>query len=134
MSPPLFDLMLAAALPLTAWRALAASDLFKAAVYFIVFGLLMALAWARLAAPDIALAEAAIGAGLTGALLLDAVAHLREVQRRQHEVLRRHEAAHQAHLAHKARGEAPSAGHPHEPRPESAPPDRPAGDPHGGGA
>jgi energy-converting hydrogenase B subunit D len=35
--------------------------------------LLMALVWARLAAPDIALAEAAIGAGVTGALLLDAL-------------------------------------------------------------
>jgi energy-converting hydrogenase B subunit D len=44
---------------------------------FIVFGLLMALAWARLDAPDIALAEAAIGAGLTGALLLDALGALR---------------------------------------------------------
>jgi uncharacterized MnhB-related membrane protein len=41
-------------------------------VLFIIFGLLMSLAWARLAAPDIGLAEAAIGAGLTGALLLDA--------------------------------------------------------------
>jgi energy-converting hydrogenase B subunit D len=50
---------------------------FHAVVLFIVFGLLMALAWARLGAPDIALAEAAIGAGLTGALLLDAVGHLR---------------------------------------------------------
>jgi hypothetical protein len=39
-------------------------------------GLLMALAWARLEAPDIALAEAAIGAGLTGALLLDAVGQM----------------------------------------------------------
>lgn len=72
-----FDLMLAFALLLAAWRALAAPDLFKASVLFIVFGLLMALAWARLEAPDIALAEAAIGAGLTGALLLDAVGHLR---------------------------------------------------------
>jgi energy-converting hydrogenase B subunit D len=45
-------------------------------VQFIVFGLLMALAWARLQAPDIALAEAAIGAGLTGALLLDALGTL----------------------------------------------------------
>jgi hypothetical protein len=44
---------------------------------FIVFGLLMTLAWARLQAPDIALAEAAIGAGLTGALLLDALGALR---------------------------------------------------------
>ena len=36
----------------------------------------MAMAWIRLDAPDIALAEAAIGAGLTGALLLAAWARL----------------------------------------------------------
>lgn len=63
-----------------AWRALACSDLFKAVVLFIAFGLLMALAWVRLEAPDIALAEAAIGAGLTGALLLSALARLRAIQ------------------------------------------------------
>ena len=72
-----FDLLLAAALIWSALRALTTADLFRAVVLFIVFGLLMALAWARLSAPDIALAEAAIGAGLTGALLLDAVGHLR---------------------------------------------------------
>jgi multisubunit Na+/H+ antiporter MnhB subunit len=38
------------------------------------FGLVLAVAWGRLLAPDVALAEAAIGAGLTGALLL-AAAH-----------------------------------------------------------
>ena len=53
----------------SAWRTLAAPRLDRAIVLFIAFGLLMALAWARLAAPDIGLAEAAIGAGLTGALL-----------------------------------------------------------------
>ena len=37
----------------------------------------MAVAWVRLRAPDIALAETAIGAGLTGVLLLDAVSHFR---------------------------------------------------------
>ena len=52
-------------------------------VLFIVFGLLMALAWARLAAPDIALAEAAIGAGLSGAMLLDTVGYLRAMQQRE---------------------------------------------------
>jgi len=36
----------------------------------------MALSWVRLDAPDVALAEAAIGAGLTGALLLAALARL----------------------------------------------------------
>jgi uncharacterized MnhB-related membrane protein len=57
-----------------AWRALSSPDLFTAIVLFVAFGLMMALAWVRLQAPDIALAEAAIGAGLTGALLLAALA------------------------------------------------------------
>ena len=39
-------------------------------VLFVVFGLLMTLAWVGLNAPDIALAEAAIGTGLTGILML----------------------------------------------------------------
>jgi len=67
-----FDLMLATGLLVSGWRALATPRIDQAIVLFIVFGLLMTLAWARLSAPDIALAEAAIGAGLTGALLLDA--------------------------------------------------------------
>jgi uncharacterized MnhB-related membrane protein len=71
--PETFDALLAAALLWIAWQALRSRDLFKAVVLFISFGLLMALAWVRLGAPDIALAEAAIGAGITGALLLDAV-------------------------------------------------------------
>ncbi|HVL76973.1 MAG TPA: DUF4040 domain-containing protein [Noviherbaspirillum sp.] len=75
-----FDLLLSAALIWSAIRAITVADLFRAVVMFIVFGLLVALVWARLDAPDIALAEAAIGAGLTGALLLDAVGHLRAIQ------------------------------------------------------
>jgi energy-converting hydrogenase B subunit D len=71
------DLVIAGSLLWLAWRVLATPDLFRAVVLFIVFGLLMALAWTRLAAPDIALAEAAIGAGVTGALLLDAVGEVR---------------------------------------------------------
>jgi len=71
------DVPLAAALVWVAWRALRVADLFRAVVMFIAFGLLLTLAWVRLQAPDLALAEAAIGAGLTGALLLDAVGHLR---------------------------------------------------------
>jgi len=69
-----FDGLLVFALLWLAWQALGTSDLFKAIVLFIAFGLVMALAWVRLQAPDIALAEAAIGAGLTGALLLAALA------------------------------------------------------------
>lgn len=72
----IFDLVLAPTLVWLAWRLLATPDLFEAIVLFITFGLLLVLVWVRLSAPDIALAEAAIGAGLTGALLLDARARL----------------------------------------------------------
>jgi multisubunit Na+/H+ antiporter MnhB subunit len=70
------DLVLALAIVWVGWRVVASADLFTAVILFIVFGLLMSLAWVRLEAPDIALAEAAIGAGLTGALMLDAVRQL----------------------------------------------------------
>ena len=75
-----FDGLLGLGLLWLAWRALSCPDLFEAIVFFIAFGLLMALAWVRLDAPDIALAEAAIGAGLTGALLLAALARLRPAE------------------------------------------------------
>ena len=75
--PWLFDALLGFGLLWLAWRALACADLFEAIVSFVAFSLLMAMAWVRLDAPDVALAEAAIGAGLTGALLLAALARLR---------------------------------------------------------
>ena len=71
-----FDALIGLGLLWLAWRALACPDLFKAVVLFIAFGLVLALAWVRLEAPDVALAEAAIGAGLTGALLMTALARL----------------------------------------------------------
>jgi uncharacterized MnhB-related membrane protein len=72
------DLGLCIALVWLAAQTIIATDAFKAIVMFLVFGLLLALIWARLDTPDVALAEAAIGAGLTGALLLTTVASLAE--------------------------------------------------------
>jgi len=62
----IFDALLGFSLLWLAWQALSSPDLFRAIVLFIAFGLLMALVWIRLDAVDVALAEAAIGAGLTG--------------------------------------------------------------------
>lgn len=70
------DLVLAAALVALGLAALLAREVRAGVVIFIAFGLLLALAWARLGAADVALAEAAIGAGVAGALLLDASAQL----------------------------------------------------------
>ena len=78
---PWLDLLLGLTLISTAVVTLASPQLFRAVVMFIVFGLLMALVWARLNAPDLALAEAAIGAGLTGVLLLDTLGYLRNQRR-----------------------------------------------------
>ncbi len=70
------DGLLALLLLWLAWRALSTPQLFRAVVLFIAFGLVLALTWARLYAVDVALAEVAIGAGVTGALLLAALARL----------------------------------------------------------
>lgn len=72
-----FDGLIGTGLVWLAWQALSSPSLYTAVVLFVAFGLVMTLAWVRLNAPDVALAEAAIGAGLTGALLLGALARLR---------------------------------------------------------
>ncbi len=64
------DTMLALAVIGSAALALTARRAFAAVIAFLLFGLITALIWARLNAPDVALAEAAIGAGVTGALFL----------------------------------------------------------------
>jgi multisubunit Na+/H+ antiporter MnhB subunit len=69
---PVFDALLLLSLVGLAWAALAGSDARQSVILFIAFGLILAVAWGRLLAPDVALAEAAIGAGLSGALLLAA--------------------------------------------------------------
>lgn len=66
------DLVLAGATVALAAAVLFAREPRAGAILFVAFGLLLALAWARLGAADVALAEAAIGAGVTGALLIDA--------------------------------------------------------------
>lgn len=57
--------------------------LFRAIVFYVAFGLAMAVIWARLGAPDLALADAAIGAGLTGALMMVAFRRLVEIDPKQ---------------------------------------------------
>jgi multisubunit Na+/H+ antiporter MnhB subunit len=71
-----FDALLCMLLVAVALGAVGVGQLFTAVVFFIVYGLFVAVAWARLGAVDVALAEAAIGAGLTGVLLVRAVAGL----------------------------------------------------------
>lgn len=74
----LFDGILAITLLLITWQLLTVPDLFQAVKLFIIYGLIMAITYVRLSAPDLALAYLTIGTGLTGALLLDVLRDLNE--------------------------------------------------------
>lgn len=73
MTLPLADELLAAGLVLVAIGALWARERTTRLGLFLGFGLLMTGAWLRLGAPDVALAEAALAGGVTGALLVRVV-------------------------------------------------------------
>ncbi len=66
----LVDLLLAVGMVVLALQVVSERAVLRSIILFVVFGLVMALAWTRLQAPDLALAEAAIGAGVTGALMM----------------------------------------------------------------
>jgi multisubunit Na+/H+ antiporter MnhB subunit len=61
---------------LAVWT-IVARDAYGAVIGFVAYGLLLTLVWVQLRGIDVALTEAAIGGGLTGALLVGAAARLR---------------------------------------------------------
>ena len=71
-----FNAALCALILAAALATILGRGIFRSIVFFIVYGLLMTVAWVRLDAVDVALAEAAIGAGLTGVLFLAAFGRL----------------------------------------------------------
>lgn len=77
----LFDALLVGLLfGLAAWT-ICAREAFAAVLGFAAYGLLLALVWVRLHAVDVAMAEAAVGGGLTGVLLIGAAMRLRATER-----------------------------------------------------
>lgn len=56
-------------------------DLLSAIIIFASYSLAMAILWLILMAPDIALTEAAIGAGVTTILLIATISRIRRVEK-----------------------------------------------------
>lgn len=81
MTELLFDGALCLLILAVAVTSVAVRDPFTGIVFFIVYGLLVAIAWTRLEAVDVALAEAAIGAGLTGVLFVGAMSRMERAAR-----------------------------------------------------
>lgn len=76
------NLILISLLVITALLAVFSKDLLAAVIVFSVYSLIMALMWQRLQAPDLALTEAAVGAGVTTVLFIIAIFRTRRDEER----------------------------------------------------
>lgn len=65
-----FDIMLIALLIASAIAVIRLKDLLAAAIVFSTYSLMMCLLWLHRGAPDVAMTEAAVGAGITTVLFL----------------------------------------------------------------
>lgn len=79
--PELFSVGLLLFLVVSSIAVSRAQDLVSAVILFIAYGLVMAIVWQQLHSPDIAITEAAIGAGITSLLFLLAIARTERFQR-----------------------------------------------------
>ena len=68
-----FDIMLLLFLIATALAVARAKDLLAAVILFSSYSLVMCLLWLHRGAPDVAMTEAAVGAGITTVLFLVAI-------------------------------------------------------------
>ena len=55
-------------------------DLLSAVILFSSFGLIMAIIWQQLSAPDVAMVEAALGTGVATLLMLAAISKTRRAE------------------------------------------------------
>jgi multicomponent Na+:H+ antiporter subunit B len=77
-----FDVAMLALLIATALLVARARDLVAAVVMFSMYSLVLCLVWQHRGAPDVALTEAALGAGVTTVLFLLAIARTQRKERR----------------------------------------------------
>lgn len=77
----ILDTLLILSILTLGWVSIFSTSLFRCIVFFVCLGLLATITWGQLGAFDVAIAEAAIGAGITGALLLAAWNRIRPPQK-----------------------------------------------------
>ena len=73
--------LLLALLILSALAVSASKKMLPAVIIFMSYSLLMSLVWLLLESPDLAITEAAVGAGITSVLLFIALKRISELQR-----------------------------------------------------
>ncbi len=78
----LIQILILTGIALTAFLALKSKDLLVSVVYLAAMSLMLAIEFYILQAPDVAIAEAAIGAGLTTAIYVIAI---KKTERMEHD-------------------------------------------------
>ncbi len=66
----ILDILILSILVLCALAAVRTRDLLGAVIIYAAYSLLMAIIWLQLGAPDVAITEAALGAGVTTILMI----------------------------------------------------------------
>jgi uncharacterized MnhB-related membrane protein len=77
----LLTIFLVMLLVLTAFAVERTKDLLSAVIVFAAFSLILSVLWLILKAPDVALTEAAVGAGITTVVLLAVLAKTERYER-----------------------------------------------------
>lgn len=77
----LLTIFLVLLLVLTAFAVERTKDLLSAVIIFAAFSLVLSILWLILKAPDVALTEAAVGAGITTVILLAVLAKTERYER-----------------------------------------------------
>lgn len=76
----ILDLLLLNILVICAIAATRVRDLLSAVIIFAAYSLIMAIIWLQLGSPDVAITEAALGAGVTTMLLIATVSKTRRYE------------------------------------------------------
>lgn len=77
----LFELFLCGLLILSALSACLTRNLMVALIILMAYSVVMSVIWALLAAPDLAITEAAVGAGISSILLFITLKKIRDIRK-----------------------------------------------------
>lgn len=77
----IFNLIVIGIMIVGAIAAATTRNLISAVIVFMVYSLMMAVLWQRMNAPDLAITEAAVGAGITSILFIVALRRMRKLGR-----------------------------------------------------
>ncbi len=79
----LFELLLLGLVAICGAAACLTKNLFASLIIFMAYSVIMSIIWALLQAPDLAITEAAVGAGVSSVLLFITLKKIRDIREKE---------------------------------------------------